>query len=297
MSKCGYCGTTNEDPSATFCRSCGTVLTPDPFAPEVSTEPLQPPLPGAPQLTARRAILILLLYFGAQIAAGFVIGLGFGLERAAGQTQDGLSRHGFSLTPSQTAAATLLAFIAGGVAVVVASRLLVPQDLTRTEPAGAAWVRGSNRHILEGLVFGALTGFIFTIMVGLFASVLRPHHYGPLTQMAMGTGLARAAWFALALIAAPLTEELLFRGVLYGGLRQSLGHLKAAIITTAIFCVLHVTEWIYFWPALLGIASLAVLALWVRLRSRAIGPAIAAHFGYNAILASLLILSLLFKSK
>lgn len=46
-------------------------------------------------------------------------------------------------------------------------------------------------------------------------------------------------WLAL-LIAAPLTEELLFRGLLFGGLaRSALGPLGAAVLTTLVWSALH----------------------------------------------------------
>ena len=67
-----------------------------------------------------------------------------------------------------------------------------------------------------------------------------------------------------------------------------------SVLTTFIFSLLHITEWIYFLPALIGITGLALVAVWMRLRSAAIGPSIAAHFGYNASLAVLLNLFLTF---
>jgi len=108
---------------------------------------------------------------------------------------------------------------------------------------------------------------------------------GPLTRMAMTPGLAQWLWLAMALILAPPIEELLFRGVLYGGYCKAIGAKGAAILTTCIFGVLHITEVIYSVLAALGILALAVAALWMRLRSGAIGPAVACHFAYNAVVA------------
>ena len=88
-----------------------------------------------------------------------------------------------------------------------------------------------------------------------------------------------------------MIEELLFRGVLYGGYRQSLGPRKAAVLVTLIFCLLHVPEVLHLPVAMLGIAGLALTALWMRLRASAIGPAIAVHFSYNGVLAVLQLIS------
>jgi membrane protease YdiL (CAAX protease family) len=88
-----------------------------------------------------------------------------------------------------------------------------------------------------------------------------------------------------ALFLAPPLEEMLFRGVMYGGYRQSLGPTRSAWLTTTIFALLHVTEVIHFFPALLAIVGMALLALRMRLRYSAIGPAVAVHFGYNTVIA------------
>jgi len=95
----------------------------------------------------------------------------------------------------------------------------------------------------------------------------------------------------MALLVAPVVEELLFRGVVYGGYRSSYGPVRAALLTTTVFWLLHLTEMIYFWPSMIGVAGLAIAALWFRLRSAAIGPAVAVHFGYNAVLAVAIISS------
>ena len=103
----------------------------------------------------------------------------------------------------------------------------------------------------------------------------------------MTHGLTKIVWLATVMLWAPLIEELLFRGVLYGGYRRSFGPTRAALLTTLIFWALHMTEFIRFPLAAFAIAAMAVVALWMRLRSSAIGPAVAAHFSYNSVLALL----------
>ena len=49
--------------------------------------------------------------------------------------------------------------------------------------------------------------------------------------------------------------------------------------------VLHLPVILVFPPNLLGLAALALATLWSRLRNSAIGPAVALHMGYNAVLA------------
>jgi len=85
--------------------------------------------------------------------------------------------------------------------------------------------------------------------------------------MAMTHGLTKILWLAIVMLLAPLIEELLFRGVLYGGYRRSFGPTRAALLTTLIFWALHTTEFIRFPLAAFAIAAMAVAALWMRLRA------------------------------
>src|SRR5689334_11800087 len=62
----------------------------------------------------------------------------------------------------------------------------------------------------------------------------------PMTKMASTPGLSQIVWL-IALLIAPAIEELLFRGVLYGGYRKSFGPLAAGTLTTFIFVLLHIT--------------------------------------------------------
>ena len=47
----------------------------------------------------------------------------------------------------------------------------------------------------------------------------------------------------LVVVVTPLAEEMLFRGTLFGGLRERYGFLTAAIISSAVFAVMHLNPW------------------------------------------------------
>ena len=53
----------------------------------------------------------------------------------------------------------------------------------------------------------------------------------------------------------------------------------------------EVNEMIHFWPAFVFIAIMAAAALWLRLRTGAIVPSIALHFGYNLVLVGIVLLA------
>src|SRR5207237_2338979 len=96
-------------------------------------------------------------------------------------------------------------------------------------------------------------------------------HPGPLARMAIAHGFPRVAWLCAGLLLAPTVEELLFRGVLYGGLRQSLGACWAAVLMTLAFLGLHFDEIGTYVPAIVSLALLALTTLWCRLHYGAVG--------------------------
>lgn len=93
------------------------------------------------------------------------------------------------------------------------------------------------------------------------------------------------SWWVLLLAAgvgAPVAEELLFRGVLFSGLRRSaLGFSGAALVTTLFWTSLHATYSPY------GLALLVIIGLylcWLRETSGSLWLPIAAHAAYNGLI-------------
>ncbi len=288
--QCDYCGKENAE-DALACDGCGTPFPiPSASAPEEGSQAETSSTGEPPQLNARSATFIFLITIAAQVGAAFAIGLFVAVGTAIAQPTAGISHD-----PNRAAAlarklmppATIAAMVGGGGAMLLTSRRKVPASLSDRSPVGAAWALGSLRQIAVGCALGALVAVAFLAPARIPA--LRPTHFapGPLTRMGMTHGLTKILRLAMVVLWAPLMEELLFRGVLYGGYRRSFGPTRAALLTTLIFWALHMTEFIHFPLAAFAIAAMAVVALWMRLRSSAIGPAVAAHFSYNSVLALL----------
>jgi membrane protease YdiL (CAAX protease family) len=81
----------------------------------------------------------------------------------------------------------------------------------------------------------------------------------------------------LALIAAPLFEEFIFRGLIFGGLRRSFGVWPAALASAAVFAIVH--------PAfsILPVFVLGVCAALVYDRTRSLLAPMIVHAVYNAV--------------
>jgi membrane protease YdiL (CAAX protease family) len=276
---CAYCGTSNEE-SLQFCHICGKEL-PLPDEERRESQSVASDLVPEPQaLNGGRATKILLAYIGAQIFAAILGGV---LLSSIG---DGSER----IHLACLGATAIFVFLVGGVVFFRDALMLARPILRDTTDTGAAWVLGSLKRIAQGFTLGVcIGGFYLTL-----APILLPtktSQAGPLSSMAATSGLPQIEWLVCALLLAPPIEELLFRGILFAGFNRSFGTFRAALLTTGIFSLLHIPQTIFYPPSFIAVVAMAFAALWVRLRCRAIGPAIGVHFGYNAVLALAVIAS------
>jgi uncharacterized protein len=81
-------------------------------------------------------------------------------------------------------------------------------------------------------------------------------------------------------IAAPIGEEVCFRGMLFGGLRERLPMWAAGLISAALFGLLHVTTGISVVPPLIGFGFLLAL---VYERTGSVVPCILLHMLNNSV--------------
>jgi uncharacterized protein len=111
-----------------------------------------------------------------------------------------------------------------------------------------------------------------------------------LLQDALGGGLALALVVLLAVVSAPIVEEVLFRGLLFRSLLERTGTVLAALVSAAIFAVVHVEVVVSQPIALVGLGTVGFL---LAIAYRFVGNlwvAIIGHAVFNAISLSLAIL-------
>ena len=87
-------------------------------------------------------------------------------------------------------------------------------------------------------------------------------------------------WWLLAggVIVAPVVEEVFFRGFVFAGLRQRYDWKKAALISSALFAVIHVTP-----TAMIPIFILGLIFAYLYHHSDSVWPAILMHVSTNAL--------------
>jgi membrane protease YdiL (CAAX protease family) len=90
-------------------------------------------------------------------------------------------------------------------------------------------------------------------------------------------GFTAGLWIVgLAVVAAPLFEEFIFRGLIFGGLRRSLGPIAATLASAAIFAIVHPPG------SVIPVFVMAVCAAFVYARTRMLAAPMLVHAIYNA---------------
>ena len=173
------------------------------------------------------------------------------------------------------AEATLIGFSAAGLLVYAIVRLVfllrktrdIPAMLAQNGAAAAAWGLGS------GLVVAGLGIVYINLCV----------HWGLFPEMMAGAPVGRLSLpvlFALTVIAAPLAEEFIFRGLIFGGLRRSMGLGASMVLSAAVFAVVHPAA------SMLPVFVLGLGTALVYDRTRSLMAPVLMHAVYNAAMVS-----------
>ena len=209
---------------------------------------LDPDASPPPRVSTSDGLIAAMLFFVAQaVAAAVIIGRG-----------------------RVTGAGVLFAFSIGGAITYGLMRWVYAG--ARTQGVPRIWADGSNRPLLgvaAGLVAGAASVvYLFGLdALDLLESAVRE------SKSYASLGL----WtLPLALVAAPIFEEFIFRGLIFGGMRRSFGVWPAALASASIFAIVH--------PAfsIIPVFILGTCAALVYERSRSLLAPMIAHAGYNA---------------
>lgn len=175
----------------------------------------------------------------------------------------------------------LIAFVVAGAITALGTRIAQQAAKMRGIPQvlGAAWGRAVLRGLLVGLAAGAV-GLGYVLLLSRLGDLARSLEKTSLSMPAPGPWL-----IVLAVTAAPIFEEIIFRGLVFGGLRRSMGFPAAALLSALIFAVVH--------PAL-GAAPVFAMALgaaWVYERSGMLLGPMMVHATYNAMVVGVHLLA------
>ena len=168
-----------------------------------------------------------------------------------------------------------------------------PLIATRTKGRGPVADLGATierRDVVPGLLAGVVTQLVLVPL--LYWLVILRFFDGDLSGPAeelidrADDPLGVVLVVLIAGVGAPLVEELFFRGFLLRGLERRLGTTWAVLVSSLVFAGVHL-QGLQF-PALF---LFGLLAAWLTVRSGRLGPAWAAHVGFNAVTVAILLLT------
>ncbi|HLH91843.1 MAG TPA: type II CAAX endopeptidase family protein [Xanthobacteraceae bacterium] len=152
------------------------------------------------------------------------------------------------------------------------------------------WRAGTTdlpRLIGPGLARAALLGVAGGLAAAIFGfayvMAARSFEWFPAFRQSTATpDLATMLWLgALAVVAAPIFEEFIFRGLIFGGMRRTLGTAGAVLASAAIFAIVHPPVSVV--PVfVLGLCTAVVYA-----RTRMLAASMITHALYNAAVIAL----------
>lgn len=169
--------------------------------------------------------------------------------------------------------ATILAALVCSTLIVAIARARVGMSLRRS----LGWHRPNTADVAAGLVTAAVIVVVVEILELVFPV---GSHEGWMRDVYVSGGGGVALWVGI-VVAAPVFEELFFRGFLFEGLRRSvLGDTGTLLFTSAAFAALHAQYELAVLPLVLVVG----LALgWLRLRRRSLLAPVVAHATNNLI--------------
>jgi membrane protease YdiL (CAAX protease family) len=138
----------------------------------------------------------------------------------------------------------------------------------------------------------ASIGIIIAIIAAdqFFIKVL-PQSETSFDKLLQSSQQVRIAVAVLATLSAPFIEEIIYRGILYAGLRKRMGLVSTTITVTILFAGVHVLQYWGAWASIAGLTLLSLILTVVRARTRSILPCVVIHFVNNFFFSILIVLN------
>jgi uncharacterized protein len=220
------------------------------------------------------AFVAMIVFIAGQLVAGVILGVLLAVTGA----------------PPEDAPMTLLALGGQGLGFALALAYLRARRRLSWRLLGP--VRPSWLLVAIGLgvgVVGTFGAYTINAVLVQLAGAEAPVEQELLNEVLAG-GRATVLAILVAVVMAPLVEEVLFRGLLFQAIRRRLGLWPAALLSSAVFTAIHV-EIVFSQPlALVGLFALGVLLAWSFHRSGSLLVPILAHAVFNGVSLTLVVM-------
>jgi uncharacterized protein len=140
------------------------------------------------------------------------------------------------------------------------------------------------------MVHAVVLAFLM-IGVAILSERALPHQETDIEKLLKMGMAARIAVAALAVMTAPLIEEIVYRGVIFSTVEGLMGKATAVVLVTLLFALVHVPQ---YWGSVASIAVILSLSLVLTLLRAWTGkllPCVATHLVYNGIQAVMLLIA------
>jgi membrane protease YdiL (CAAX protease family) len=176
--------------------------------------------------------------------------------------------NGYMLTGSSL----LIGFTVAGATTFLLMRFV----FWRLKSAGVPATFGAGG--LRAIAWGAGAGLVMALGALVYVRLAQHTSLFESAQQSMAFTRSDGLWLLLlAVVAAPIFEEFIFRGLIFGGLRRTLGPAVSVLASAAIFAIVHPPF------SVIPVFGLGVATALIYGRTRLLIGPIAAHAAYNAI--------------
>jgi membrane protease YdiL (CAAX protease family) len=203
--------------------------------------------------------------------------------------------------------ALLLGFLSDGEQVPLTALVLVAMQLSELAMLLAAWHFSVHKYrsgwrslgfrypttltnavwlVVAALILAFLSNFIYSLVI-ISLGVKLPQVTEPNLEL-FGTSAGIAIYAVLAILVAPVAEETFFRGFVFQGLRRRYSLRRSAIVSAALFAVMH-----FSLITLLPAFVVGLLSVWIYLRTNSIWACIVFHAAYNSVIVIISVLTAL----
>ncbi len=273
----------------TYCPTCGSVLDPQvpglgAACPQCSTV-LPPVSEPQPRLWgAGTGFLVWLVSAALTLGVPLILGLAYLIAKMfrTGRmptAEDLTGDLAFVLvTTVATLPAHLLTLLICWLVVTSRGRRPFLQTIEWGRPTALEWV------------YAIGLGFLMMAAAIVFEKLL-PHRETDLEKLLNLGYSVRVSVAALAVLTAPLVEEVVYRGVLYSGIERSWGKGAAIVVVAFLFAGVHAPQYWGSVAALTAISTLSVALTLLRAATGKLMPCVVAHLVFNGIQAMALLVA------
>ncbi len=140
--------------------------------------------------------------------------------------------------------------------------------------------------------FGLVKTILFTIFIFFITAIIISLFPNQKTDMQKFIEISMAVRILvgiIAIIGAPFVEELIYRGILFAGLRRDFGVAPAIIGVSFLFLLVHIPQYWGAWGVIVGLGFLSLTLTLVRAYSSSLLPSFVIHLIFNTIQVVLMI--------